>query len=86
MTHGGIVSFVWDVANLIRNTFRRGHYQNVILPLTVLRRLNCVLAETKRAVLEIEASSLVSKAEAGKFHPFHQQAKSRAGVSELEGY
>ena len=54
MKHGAIVSFVWDVANLIRDTFRRGH-QDVILPLTVLRRLDCVLAETKRAVLETEA-------------------------------
>ena len=55
MKHEEIVSFVWGVANLIRDTFRRGHYQDVILPLTVLRRLDCVLAETKRAVLETEA-------------------------------
>ena len=55
MKHGAIVSFVWDVANLIRDTFRRGHYQDVILPLIVLRRLDCVLAETKSAVLETEA-------------------------------
>ena len=55
MKHGEIVSFVWDVANLIRDTFRRGHYQDVILPLTVLRRLDCVLAKTKTAVLETEA-------------------------------
>ena len=55
MKHGAIVSFLWDVANLIRDTFKRGKYQDVILPLTVLRRLDCVLAETKHAVLETEA-------------------------------
>ena len=55
MRHGGIVSFIWDVANLIRDTFKRGKYQDVILPLTVLRRLDCVLEGTKSAVLETEA-------------------------------
>jgi type I restriction enzyme M protein len=51
MNHGEIVGFVWGVADLIRDTFRRGKYQDVILPLTVLRRLDCVLAATKEAVL-----------------------------------
>ena len=41
MNNGEIVSFVWGVADLIRDTFRRGHYQDVILPLTILRRLDC---------------------------------------------
>ena len=51
MTHTEIVSFLWDVANLIRDSFKRGKYQDVILPLTVLRRLDCVLAPTKGKVL-----------------------------------
>ena len=51
MNHSEIVSFIWDVANLIRDTFKRGKYQDVVLPLTVLRRLDCVLAPTKEAVL-----------------------------------
>ena len=51
MTHTEIVSFIWDVANLIRDSFKRGKYQDVILPLTVLRRLDCVLAPTKEKVL-----------------------------------
>jgi len=38
VNHSEIVSFLWSVADLIRDTFRRGHYQDVILPLTVLRR------------------------------------------------
>lgn len=55
MNHSQIVSFLWGVADLIRDTFKRGKYQDVILPLTVLRRLDCVLAPTKSAVLAKEA-------------------------------
>ncbi|MEX2220169.1 MAG: class I SAM-dependent DNA methyltransferase [Candidatus Rokuibacteriota bacterium] len=51
MTHSEIVSFLWGVADLIRDTFKRGKYQDVILPLTVLRRLDCVLTPTKEKVL-----------------------------------
>ena len=55
MNHGEIVSFIFGMANLIRDTFKRGKYQDVILPLTVLRRLDCVLAPTKAKVLETQA-------------------------------
>ncbi|MGH6986616.1 MAG: type I restriction-modification system subunit M [Caulobacteraceae bacterium] len=55
MNHGQIVGFLWGVADLIRDTFKRGKYQDVILPLTVLRRLDCVLAPTKRQVLARQA-------------------------------
>lgn len=55
MNHSEIVSFIWGVADLIRDTFKRGKYQDVILPLTVLRRLDCVLAPTKEKVLETQA-------------------------------
>ena len=55
MNHSQIVSFIWGVADLIRDTFKRGKYQDVILPLTVLRRLDCVLAPTKQKVLEVDA-------------------------------
>lgn len=55
MNHSEIVSFIWGVADLIRDTFKRGKYQDVILPLTVLRRLDCVLAPTKQKVLETNA-------------------------------
>lgn len=56
MNHSEIVSFLWGVADLIRDTFKRGKYQDVILPLTVLRRLDCVLAPTKDKVLQTQAS------------------------------
>jgi type I restriction enzyme M protein len=52
MNHSQIVSFIWGVADLIRDTFKRGKYQDVILPLTVLRRLDCVLTPTKEKVLQ----------------------------------
>ncbi len=55
MNHGEIVSFLWGVADLIRDSFKRGKYQDVILPLTVLRRLDCVLAPTKETVLSRQA-------------------------------
>ena len=55
MNHSQIASFLWGVADLIRDTFRRGKYQDVILPLTVLRRLDCVLAEKKDQVLATQA-------------------------------
>ena len=55
MNHGEIVSFLWSVADLIGDSFKRGKFQDVILPLTVLRRLECVLAPTKEMVLECQA-------------------------------
>ena len=55
MNHSEVVSFIWGVADLIRDTFKRGKYQDVILPLTVLRRLDCVLAPTKQKVLAKQA-------------------------------
>ena len=55
MNHSEIVSFLWGVADLIRDTFKRGKYQDVILPLTVLRRLDCVLGPTKEKVLSKQA-------------------------------
>lgn len=55
MNHSEIVSFLWSVADLIRDTFKRGKYQDIILPLTVLRRLDCVLEDTKPQVLAKQA-------------------------------
>jgi type I restriction enzyme M protein len=55
LNHSEIVSFLWGVADLIRDTFKRGKYQDVVLPLTVLRRLDCVLASTKEKVLGTQA-------------------------------
>jgi len=45
------VSFIWSVADLLRGPYRPNQYKDVMLPMTVLRRLDCVLEPTKRAVL-----------------------------------
>ena len=45
-------SFIWSVADILRGDYKQSEYGKVILPLTVLRRLDCVLAPTKEAVLE----------------------------------
>jgi type I restriction enzyme M protein len=52
-THNKIVSFIWGIADdVLRDLFVRGKYRDVILPMCVIRRLDAVLAPTKKAVLE----------------------------------
>ncbi len=46
-----ITSFIWSVADLLRGDYKQADYGKVILPLTVLRRLDCVLEKTKAKVL-----------------------------------
>ena len=55
MNHSETVNFIWNIANLIRDNFRRSKYPDVILPFTVLRRIDAVLAPTKEQVLESNA-------------------------------
>lgn len=43
---------IWEVANLLRGDYKRADYGKVILPMTVLRRLDCVLKDTKQTVLD----------------------------------
>ena len=45
-------AFIWSVADLLRGVYKQSEYGRVILPLTVLRRLDCVLEATKDKVLE----------------------------------
>ena len=46
------IGFIWSIAELLRGDYKEGEYGKVILPFTVLRRLDCVLAATKAAVLK----------------------------------
>jgi len=46
------ISFIWDLADLLRGVYKRNEYQKVILPFTVLKRFDCVLADSRKAVLE----------------------------------
>lgn len=55
------VSFIWSVADLLRGPYKPAQYGRVILPLTVLRRLDCVLEPTKAKVLEKHAALKDSK-------------------------
>ena len=49
---GEIAGFIWQVADLLRGDYKQADYGKVILPLTVLRRLDCVLEPTKAKVLK----------------------------------
>ncbi|MDD5387958.1 MAG: class I SAM-dependent DNA methyltransferase [Gallionellaceae bacterium] len=51
MNHQALSSFIWSVADLLRGDYKQSDYGKVVLPFTVLRRLDCVLEATKAAVL-----------------------------------
>ncbi|QEO25615.1 type I restriction-modification system subunit M [Xanthomonas translucens] len=58
MNHASLSAFIWSVADLLRGDYKPHEYGKVILPFTVLRRLDCVLAPTKAAVLkELDAKT-----------------------------
>ena len=51
MNQQNLSSFIWSVADLLRGDYKQSEYGKVILPFTVLRRLDCVLEPSKEAVL-----------------------------------
>ena len=54
---GWIANYIWGIADdVLRDLYVRGKYRDVILPMTVLRRLDAVLEDTKQAVLDMKAS------------------------------
>ncbi len=61
MNQQSLSAFIWSVADLLRGDYKQSDYGKVILPFTVLRRLDCVLADTKDAVL----SELAAKEKQG---------------------
>ncbi|MBK7105535.1 MAG: SAM-dependent DNA methyltransferase [Ignavibacteriae bacterium] len=60
MTTKSLFTLIWDIANYLRHDYKQADYGKVILPMTVLRRLDCVLEPTKAQILEL------SKANKGK--------------------
>jgi hypothetical protein len=54
-THSQLANFIWGICNLLRGPYKRNEYRKVILPLTVLRRFDCLLEPTKAAVLARDA-------------------------------
>lgn len=54
--HNQIVNFIWSIADdCLRDVYVRGKYRDVILPMTVIRRLDAVLEDTKQQVLDMKA-------------------------------
>ncbi len=51
-THRQLANDIWSICNLLRGPYKRNEYRKVILPLTVLRRFDCLLAPTKAQALE----------------------------------
>lgn len=75
-------NLIWNVADLLRGDYKQSDYGKVILPMTVLRRLDCVLAPTKQKVLDYlpkveklsdSAKDLALNKVAG--HNFHNRSK-----------
>jgi len=61
VNHQALSSFIWSVADLLRGNYKQSEYGKVILPFTVLRRLDCVLEPSKAQVL----SEFAAKTAAG---------------------
>jgi len=69
-----LASFIWGVADLLRGTLKRSQYGQVVLPFTVLRRLECVLEPTREKVLK-KAAQAEGKPEGTR----HRMLKRAAG-------
>ena len=75
-THAELATFIWGICNLLRGPYKRNEYRKVILPLTVLRRFDCLLAPTKSAVLEMHETNS-SRREPNVLAALLRQASSR---------
>ena len=87
-THEELKAAIWEIANRLRGPYRPPQYRLVMLPMVVLRRLDCVLAPTKDAVLErrdeLEAQQmpeaamdrlLGKAADPGRKHPLYNTSR-----------
>jgi type I restriction enzyme M protein len=54
-------AFIWSVDDLLRGDYKQSEYGRVILPLTILYRLDCVLGPTKAAVLAAEGVRVIAE-------------------------
>ncbi len=77
--HHQLSNFIWQIADLLRGPYRPPQYERVMLPMTVLRRFDCVLAPTKQDVLtkyqqykdrlkDEALDSMLNKAAGQRFH------------------
>ena len=46
------VNFIWSIANKLRGPYQSDKYKDVIIPMTIIRRFECALADTKAAVIK----------------------------------
>ena len=70
------VNFIWSIAELLRGPYRPNQYKDVMLPMTVLRRLDCVLEGTKDSVLQEN-----KKMQASKVKDFEKFLNKKAGYN-----
>jgi type I restriction enzyme M protein len=85
-THTELANFIWSVADLLRGDYKQSEYGKVILPFTVLRRLDCVMARTRQAVwdkaarIKVENKDAILYRAAGlRFYNLSQQSFATIG-------
>ncbi len=61
--HTYFANLIWQIADLLRGPYRPPQYERVMLPMTVLRRFDCVLADSKTRVLAEHAKLAGGKVE-----------------------
>ncbi len=90
-THRQLASDIWSICNLLRGPYKRNEYRKVILPLTVLRRFDCLLAPTKAQALatfnEFKAkpeSIIRSKMQAATGYTFYNLSKLELAPSQKD--
>ncbi|PRP93750.1 putative type I restriction enzymeP M protein [Bacillus sp. M21] len=86
--HNQIISFIWNIADdVLRDVFVRGKYRDIILPFTVLRRIDVLLENTKEKVLEtnkfFEENSIDDKSALEKItnYPFYNTSPFTMGAN-----
>ena len=89
--HNYFANLIWQIADLLRGPYRPPQYERVMLPMTVLRRFDCVLASTKSEVLaqyerhkdRLDGEALDSVLNRTAGQPFHNH--SRLSLEQLKG-
>ena len=79
-----LAGLIWSVADLLRGDFKQSQYGRIILPFTVLRRLECVLAPTKDKVLALAESSKAMPDDARHKVLLHAADKAFYNTSKLD--
>ncbi|MBO1530583.1 SAM-dependent DNA methyltransferase [Psychrobacter sp. F1192] len=96
-TPTNLAAFIWSVADLLRGDFKQSQYGRIILPFTLLRRLECVLEASKDAVVaeaqnisamnlneEAEAKFLLRKTDGLAFYNTSPMTLAKMGQSDIE--